>query len=214
MQSTSFLTRNDQKIEMFLEQHRDCFELWVVGPAGGRRTVLNHYLTRDNLYSRLRYTKTLLLKWTPAGREQIPVERSANALKDEESMESGTYWDSEDLCDHLGAAATLDIDRPAFETARRRLIGTWLDGTSVLTFGTDSYFQGSIASQPSHSFLRSVAKIEPDEWHFTDSWQLRLLNRQSRKTDRTMVHCVTESELHLAGGGNCVAFVLKRQAAA
>ena len=186
MHTTFFHTRNDQKVELFFEGQGESFELWVVGPQANQRTILNHYLTRDNIAARLRYTKSLLLTWAPAGPGELPAAKSEIALKDEETMESGTFWESEDLIDHLGAIAALDREPAALESARRLLPGEWSDGSSTLGFGPDGAFQGRIAAAAAQRFLRAVAKIQPDEWSFSENWQLRLLNRESRKADRPL----------------------------
>jgi hypothetical protein len=211
MQTTFFHTRNDQKVELFFEGRGESFELWVVAPRANQRTILNHYLTRDNIAARLRYTKSVLLAWAPAEPGDLPAAKSEIALKDEETMDSGTFWESEDLIDHLGAIAALDRDPAALDSARRMLAGEWSDGSSSVGFGPEGGFEGKIAPSAVQRFLRAAAKIQPDEWSFSENWQLRLLNRQSRKAERTIVHKVTHSELHLGGTGNCLAFVLKRQ---
>jgi hypothetical protein len=212
MQTTSFQTRNNQRVEIFFKAREECFELWVVGPQAGERTILNHYLTRDNLAARLRYTKSMLLTWAPAGPGDLPAAKSEIALKDEETMDSGTFWESEDLIDHLGAVAALDREPMELESARRLLEGEWSDGSSVLGFGAQGAFRGQIAPTAAQRFLRAAAKLQPDEWGLSENWQLRLLNRGSRKADRTTVHRVTDSELHVGGTGNCLAFVMKRHA--
>jgi len=212
MQTTSFQTRNNQKVEIFVKAHEECLELWVVGPQADQRMILNHYLTRDNLPARLRYTKSTLLTWASAGPGDLPAAKSEIALKDEETIDSDTFWESEDLIDHLGAVAALDREPTALESARRMLEGGWSDGSSVLSFGAQGVFRSQIAPAAAHRFLRTAAKIQPDEWGLSENWQLRLLNRESRKADRTIVHRVTDSELHIGGTGNCLAFVMKRQA--
>ncbi len=212
MQTTSFQTRNNQTLEIFTEKRSGCFEVWIVGPQEGRRTILNHYLTRDNLQARLRYTKTELPAWLVAQPDSLPELKSAFALKDEESLEVGTFWDSPELSEHLGAVAALDCNQTTLEAARADLVGYWTDGSSTLSFGPDASFSASLAPNPVHPFLRAVAKSCPDQWLLSESWQIRVMNRETRKADRTVVHRVLPAELHLGGTGNCIAYVFKRPA--
>ncbi len=211
LRKTFFKTRNQLIVEIFQARVRDGFELWVVGPQDRQRVILNHYLTHDDLETRLRYSKSILLTWTQAKESDLPAAKSLVALEEEKTIECGTVWDSTELFEHLVGVETLDCEPEDLETARHDLAGTWSDGASSLTFDADGTCHGSISTSSSHAFVRGLAALDPDAWQLSDHWQLRLKNRKSARAERRLVHSVSEGELHLAGEGNCVALVLKRK---
>jgi hypothetical protein len=210
MRTTSFQTRNHQTVEVFVVNHGKHFELWVVGPKENQRVILSHYLTHDDLERRLRYTKSILLNWTLAKMSDLPGAKSPLALQDEKSIECGTLWDSEALSDHLASVVNLDLDCETLAAARADMVGLWSDGISTLNLGKDGSLSVSISPDSAQPFLRALVRIQADEWRLSDSWQLRVVNRQSLKVERRLVHRVSATELQLGDEGNCIAFVLKR----
>jgi hypothetical protein len=211
MRTASFKTRNDLTVEIFLDRRADSLEFWLVGPHNGARTVLNHYLTHDELDAALRYSKATLLNWSAAKPADLPEAKSAAALDDEKTIAAGTFWDAADLSEHFAGLATLDPVPETWRTAFSCLPGTWSDGISTLDFGADASFSSSVAPASASPFLRAVAKSQPDQWHFSGAWQLRLFNTRTRHAERILVHELSPTALHLAGAGNCIAFILKRQ---
>jgi hypothetical protein len=71
---------------------------------------------------------------------------------------------------------------------------------------------GSVAPDNDEG-VSAISVVEPEGWSRSDSWQLRVMNRTSRRGERRLVHRVSAAGLHLTGGGNCIAYILKRMPA-
>ena len=128
MRTTIIKLRNNQKIEIFTRTMKDGFELWTVGIAEGRRLVLTHYFTHDDLEARLEYARSNDLVWRDAPQSAIPKEKHAAAVEWEDSIKRGTFVDSDkkqqhSVSSHLDVINLLPLDRKVWNAAKKAILG-------------------------------------------------------------------------------------------
>src|SRR4051812_33293251 len=95
MRSTAFPIHNTNQLEAFVKRRRGFFEFWAVGLVKGRRLVLDHHLTHDDLETNLAYAEPGDLGWRDVAESDIPTEKNQNALEMEETIKHRIFWDYE-----------------------------------------------------------------------------------------------------------------------
>lgn len=96
MRTTTITVYNNQRVEVFVEKTEDGFEMWLVGLIKGRRIVISHYLTHDDLEAHLEYALPGDLVWREAMRSKLPEDKHQIAIEEEETIADGTFWDYDD----------------------------------------------------------------------------------------------------------------------
>lgn len=212
MRVTAITVRNNQRVQLCVEKREEGFELWIVGPMDGRRVLLSHYLTHDDLEAHLEYAQPGDLVWGDASPE-IPAAKDSYAITWEENLKQGVcYWDyikpEDEEFDHFLPEADLErakalrsvanhlsypigrltIDRKEVNTARKRLVGQWTNGASTLTLEADRKLQWDPP-------LTACCHV-PDRWDFT-KWRLVQSNSEHKCHISAHVLHVDEHELLL-----------------
>ena len=204
MRTFSILVRSNQKFEIFVEKINRGFEIWQVGPIKGHRTVLDHYLTHDDLEAHLEYLHAGDLAWADAARSQIPNEKHLSAIQMEESIKRGTFIDqktewNKPLAYHFASPVNLiPINRKEWNIAKKAMLGRWTDGVATVDFEPDAKLKWSCPTDKPHPFnsgTRGHGYI-PDWWSFA-SWQLHLMNDEYKIGMRIGVLRVDDHELHV-----------------
>jgi hypothetical protein len=93
MRTVAISVHNNQELEIFVRERKGAFELWAVGPSTHGRTVLDHYLTHDDLEGRLYYQRRGDLVWREASASEILARKHENAIQTEETIKQGVFWD-------------------------------------------------------------------------------------------------------------------------
>jgi len=215
MKKTIISIHNNQNIEIFVTGDKKKFEVWFVGVCNGRRVILDHHLTHDDLENCLAYAKKGDLQWLKALPEELPVEKSQLANEMEETINRGIYWDFEKsesgVWQHFGAITSIELDRKEFNAAKKRLLGRWSDGIVILDLQPTNKL-GWECRDPNDllNVGKQVHGYAPDWWNFA-VWKLVLLNGEHKCGTHIHVLRVDEFELHLAGGKKeCLARVLRK----
>jgi len=71
MRAVTITVHNNQKLEVFVRKLADGFEVFCAGLVRGRRVLIDHHLTRDDLEGHLKYAKPGDLIWRNAARSEI-----------------------------------------------------------------------------------------------------------------------------------------------
>ena len=203
MRTVCIPVRNNQQLEIFTQPLKDGYELWTVGAVAGRRTVLTHYLTHDNLEARLEYAESHDLVWCDASPSAIPKEKHAAAIEWEKSIKRGTFVDNDkkqqqSVSSHLDVINLLSLDRKVWNAAKKAILGRWTDGIATVVFQPDSQLDWSCPLGERHPVNLGVLihRHKPDWWNFA-GWQLPLMNNEHKCGVRLGVLRVDEDELHV-----------------
>ena len=208
MRTVSIAIHNSQKIEIFVEKRKACFEVWIVGVVGNRRVVLSHDLTHDDLEAGLEYARAGDLDWRDAARSELPSKTHPVANEAADNIRRRVFADFEkfhqSIAYHVtGIINVLPIDRKEWNIAKKAILGQWTDKIATVNFQIDSKLKWSCPLDRPHPF-NSGARIDgyiPDWWSFA-SWQLHLLNREKKIGMRIAVIRVDEQELHISSDDN------------
>ena len=203
MRTVVITVHNNQRLEVFVEKLKHGFEIWLVGPVKGRRVILDHHLTHDDLEARLEYAEAGDLVWRDAAHSEIPAEKHQNAVEMEETIKRGTFVDFEVLhqsvSGHFGGIGFLEGDRKESNTAKKALLGRWTDGVVTLTMEPNNKLKWSCTDrQHPLNVGEQVHKHAPDWWNFA-RWRLALMNDEHKCGTHIGVLRADEQELHLCG---------------
>lgn len=219
MRTTAIVVQNNQTFEIFVEKHEDHFEIWTVGPVKGRRVLLDHHLTHDDVEAHLEYAKPGDLVWHDATSWQIPKEKIQNAIEYEETIKRGAFLDYEDWPEEVGRSVTrhlrsishLTIDRRESMAAKKALIGRWTDG--VVTMGLEPNNKLRWSCTDFNHPLNIGERYDghaPDWWNF-GMWELHLMNDEHKCGTHTGVLRVGKEELHISGKRpHRIAYIFRR----
>ena len=219
MRTVALTVHNNQKLEIFTQALKDGFELWTAGMVAGRRIILTHYLTHDDLEARLEYASPHDLVWKEAAPSALPEAKHAAAFEWEASIKRGAFVDSNikqqhSVSSHLDVINLLPLDRKVWNFAKKAILGRWTDGVATVVFEPDSKLQWSCPLDCQHplNIGALIHKVEPNWWNFA-SWQLPLMNHEHKKGIRLGVLRVDDGELHvLSIHQDRLAYILRRSA--
>lgn len=201
MRTVALTVHNVEKLELFVEKRKNGFEVWIVGPWRGYRTVLDHHLTHDNLEAHLEYSSRKDLIWSASVDSEIPLKKHPNAIETETTITQGTYWDYEKLnlsvASHLSAIALLSADKKEWQEERKAIIGRWTDGVVVLCIEPGGKLLWS-CSDPQHllNVGERVHGHAPDSWKFA-MWEIAIMNKKHKCGTHVAVLRLDQVELHL-----------------
>jgi hypothetical protein len=199
MRAVSIPVYNNHKIELFVERLKDGFELWCVGVVKGKRILIDHHLTRDDLEARLEYARHEDLIWRDVTRSEIPAEKHERTVQMEETIERKVFWDGIDS--NFASIRSLDKDRKDTVAAKKTILGRWTDG--VLTFSVEPNNKLQWSCSDHQHWLDRGRNPAPDWWNFSSLWELHLMaNMNTPKACGTHVSVlhVDEKELHIKRG--------------
>ncbi len=204
MRTVAINIHNNQRLELFIEKHKNELELWMVGLAKGHRTVLDHHVTHDDLEARLEYAQTRDLVWRDAARSEIPTAKHPNAIEMEETIKQGTFWDFEKLnqsvTGHFGAIPLLSMDKAEWNAAKKAIQGRWTDGVVTLDVQSNNKLHWSCTDlQHPLNVGERVHGHAPCWWNFA-MWRLHLMNDRYKCGTHVGVLRVNGQELHLESG--------------
>ena len=207
MRKVVIRVRNNQEIEIFVDRLREGFEFWAVGMVKGRRILIDHHLTHDDLEARLEYAQPGDLIWHDAARSEIPFEKHGNAIAQEETMSRRVFWDYDGRAEgqiqsvtcHLGAIGFLTPDRKESSVAKKMMLGAWTDG--ILSFRLEPQNKLVWSCAKTNYWLSRRDGHKPDWWNFA-RWGIGLINQKHSCGTHVGVLHVGEHELHLKGGGH------------
>jgi hypothetical protein len=213
LRGAAIQVHNGRTLELFC---RTCSggqrEFWVVGVIKGRRRVINHYFTHDELEKTLAYVVAGDLEWRDAALSEIAKCWADFGLVMGRTLPEGKIVDCERLALHL-PLPYLPVERSALAAARRSLPGQWSDGSVMVTLGARNVLELSRDLPEGHPFAAAARCPSPDWWTF-GGWQLWLMNRERKSGVRVAVFRVDETELHVAqsssGDRNAIAHVFQR----
>jgi hypothetical protein len=212
LRSTTIRVQGDRLVELFsrrLDDAKGAF--WVVAAINGRRTVISHYLTHDDLENRLSYATAGDVEWRNASPAEIPRRYSGVGLVMGCTIPDGKTLDFQSLALHL-PLPYLPVDRFALASARRSILGRWSDGAVSATFGPKSKLTLSTRIPANHPFAPTRG-CPPSDWWRLSAWQLYLMNQERKCGLRMLVLRVDADELHVALGtrtGDTIAHVFRR----
>lgn len=201
MRAVEITVHNNQTLEVFVEKLQRGFELWAVGPIKGRRVVIYHHLTYDDLEALLEYAEPGDLKWQDAGPSEIPAEKHQSAIEEEKTIEQGRFSNYQAIDQSValpivGAINFLQDDKNEVKSAKAVLLGRWTDRVAKLTLEPDHRMQLA-SSDRQHPLARTfVGDRGPDWWNFA-MWGLALLDNERKIGMTTSVLRVNEQELHI-----------------
>lgn len=224
MRTAAITVHNNQRLELFVEKLKDCFEVWVVGPVKGHRVMLDHHLTHDDLEAHLQYARLGDLVWHDAVCSEIPAEKHQNTIQMERTIKQRTFFDYDDprldetealarqaaglpqwsgthrsVAKHLDSIALLATDKEGMNEVKKALLGRWTDGVATLTIEPNHKLQWSCTDrQHPLNVGEQVHKHAPNWWNF-DMWELGLMNDKHRCGTHVGVLRVDEHEMHLNG---------------
>lgn len=213
MRKVTIPVYNHYNIELFVEKLNIGFELWAVGIVGGKRILIDHRLTRDDLETQLEYVQPRDLTWHDATRLEIPNEKHRLAVSQEEPISRGVF--SQGVRSNLFAITFLDRDKKDTTAAKKLMLGSWSDG--VVTFNLEPKNKLEWSCADLRHWLNvwgAVNKQAPNWWNFSSAWEFHLMadmnTPQVCGTHVGVIH-VDEKELRLRGGVNRIALVFRRQ---
>lgn len=202
MRAVTIPVYTSKKLELFVEKLKDGFELWAVGVVKGRRILIDHHLTHDDLETRLEYARPKDLIWRDAAPSEIPAEKHAKAIQMEETIyERRGFWDGVDS--NLASVYLLDRDRKEASAAKKMILGRWTDGVVTLSLEPNNKLQWTCVDPQHWLNVWGQNTSQPPDWWNMGSWELGLMaNRNTRQacgTHAGVLH-VDEKELHIRGG--------------
>lgn len=211
MRTTRITAHNNQVLEVFVQQHPIGFELWMVANIDKRRTVLKHYLTKDDLEADFAYARIGDLTWRDSSPNELPASRHSSAIEGENSIKRGIVVEYELLAYHFGVISLLSFDRKVWKVASQLIVGTWDDGIALLKLEANSQAVVKFSSGQSHPLnVGYIQSVPPDSWKFSD-WQLFLMNDKNECGERLGILRVDEEELHFySARRDCLAHVFHR----
>lgn len=236
MRTAAITVHNTEKLEIFVEKRKRHFEVWLAGSLNGRRTLLDHRLTHDDLEAHLEYARPGDLVWRDATSSEIPGEKHRNAIEMEATIKEGTFWDYDDprldemeaearqasglppwsgshrsVARHLDSVSFLITNKEAINAAKKSLLGQWTDGVLTLDIKPDHKLGWSCTDlQHPLNVAEQVQNHRPDWWNFA-MWNLALMNNEHKCGTRIGVLRVDAQELHIySGHPHRIAHVFKR----
>lgn len=204
MRTVSITVHNNEKFEIFVKRKKSEFELWNVGPVKGRRRILDHYLTHDDLEAKLEYANSGDLVWRNAKESDLPRGNYFSASKLEAAANARMFLDfktnlAQPLVYHIASSVNLlPLVRKVFISAQKTIMGCWTDGTARVSIKSGSELAFSYLIERPHP-LNSHWRMHgyhPDHWNFK-GWQLFLWNKEHGTAMRIGVIRVDERELHI-----------------
>jgi hypothetical protein len=214
MRTVTIPVYTNQKLELFVEKLKDCYEFWSVGMVKGHRVVIDHHLTHDDLETRLEYSQPEDLIWHDATPSEIPTDKHKLAIEGEESMERGVFWDG-GAVQHF-QPGFLTRDRKATAAAKKSILGGWTDGILSFLMEPNNKLQWSCSD--GQYWLNRRQGPAPDWWALSGVWELHFMaNMNTPKACGTHVGVfhVDDHELHIHGGHlNRIVHVFRRVQAA
>ena len=206
MRTTKFPFHNDQTLEIFVRPREKAeleFEMWLVGEAAGRRMILDHLITQDNIEARLGYAQIGDLNWEQGDVRAIPSEKTKVALEYErECLDRGLLRNSDDVSLHLHTWNSLPLHRKTLNQARKRILGSWSDGIATLILKPQSQVE-LLCADSSHplswqaDFSHLSNENRPADWWNFSAWLLFLMNQTAKAGSKQAVWRCDETELHL-----------------
>jgi len=198
MRTVSIAVHNNHTLELFVQKRKTAFELWQVGIVNGRRILLDHYLTHDDLEAKLSYAEPGDLVWEDTKRSHIPAEKHRNVLQREKMAKRDSFSDFDKIGQKLlyhfaGCINMFSIDRKAFNHAKKVILGHWTDGVVAAFFEPEHKIKLSYPMDRPHSLNASVRMVN---WWAFGRWQLHLLD-EHKTGIRIGVLRVDEHELHV-----------------
>lgn len=216
MRTTSIIICSDIKFEIFVAKREEGFELWMVGPIKGRRMILDHLLTHDDLEALLEYSEPADLIWHDAEHSEIPAKKHQMAIEYEAAFERGIHQDFEYPCvgviTHLNAMHLFCMDRSERKRAEKMLLGRWTDTVVTMDFMPNKKAQWSCADRrhPLNAFLLwqdnymeySRRRTDQIPKHLPNWWNLEEVGLFLRNIEHKLARYidvirVDEQELHL-----------------
>ena len=129
MRTTLIPFHNDQTLELFVQSREKTgkeFEVWLVGQAQGRRIILDHLITEDDIEARLDYARAGDLNWRQGDARAIPDGKTESALEYErECLDRGMLRNSDDVSLHLHTWSSLPLNRKTLNRVRKCIVGSW-----------------------------------------------------------------------------------------
>ena len=204
MRTFSITIHNNLNLEVFVEKLKNGFEVWKVGAVKGRRVILDHYVTHDDLEAKLDYANCGDLVWTDASISELPSDKHLSAIQMEQTIKQGIFIDFEKglkqpLIHHFGNIVNLfPVDRKVFNAAKKAILGRWVDSTASVDFKPDAKLNLVCPTDMPHPFNSGVRThgFYPDWWNFA-GWQLSLFNNEHKNGMRIGVIRVDDQELHV-----------------
>ena len=202
MRTTKIPFHNDQMLEIFVRPRKKTgreFEMWLVGEAKGRRMILDHLITEDDIEARLSYAQTGDLNWEQGDARAIPEEKTKGALEYErECLDRGMLRNSDDVSLHLHTWSSLPLNRKTLNQARKCVVGSWSDGIATLILKPQSQVEMSCANKSHPLFWQTnFFNSSHAEWWNFSSWLLFLMNQTTKIGSKQAVWRCDETELHL-----------------
>jgi hypothetical protein len=204
MRTTAFIVYYNKKFEIFVEKRKDGFELWAVGPIKGRRTLLDHHLTHDDVEAHLEYAKPGDLVWRDAALSEIPTEKHRSAVEGEQTIQRGAFCDClshpekpfQNVVNHLSALVIIARDRKGAKDAKKALLGQWTDGVATLDIKPNNELELSCTDLGHPLNIGKGVQSEVSErWEFKE-WQLSFLNKKKQWISSLRVLHADEQRLH------------------
>jgi hypothetical protein len=208
MRTVAIIIHNGDSLEIFVKRLKFGFEVWKVGPIKGRRVILDHHLTHDDLEAKLYYSKHGDLAWRNAKRHELPIETHPSVAQ-AESVDGSSFIDFETslgqpLVHHLSSIANLiPVNRKVFNVAKGLMIGRWTDGTATVSLKSEARLALSLSVNRSHplNLGQQIHGYRPDRWNFK-GWQLFLLSKEHDAGLRIGVIHIDGNELHIWASGS------------
>jgi len=198
IRTTTIRVHGGKELELFVQERVKSFELWTVGTTEGKRQILDHHRTNDDLEKRLYYQRPGDLRWTEAFQTQIPKEKHASAIEMEATIKRRKYINHPSTVAHLGYGSVdlLGMDRKTLNAARKAIQGRWTDGHMTCILGPDNHLElsGETEAHVLNSGWPSTSPIR-DWWNF-GHWRFHTMNIETKVGQMIAVVHVDERELH------------------
>ena len=206
MRTTKIPFHNDQTLEIFVQpraENAEEFEMWLIGEAEGRRIILDHLITEDDIEARLGYAQAGDLRWEQSDISAIPDEKTETALEYErECLDRGMLRNINDVSLHLHTWSSLPLNRKTLNRARKCIVGSWSDGIATLILKPQSQVE-VLCADASHplswqaNFVYSPGEYHPADWWNFSAWLLLLMDQTTKRGSKQAVWRCDETELHL-----------------
>jgi hypothetical protein len=223
LKSVEIIIHDNRRIELFVARHTEGYEVWIVGPFRGRRTILDHRLTHDDLQRYLEYARAGDLVWRNASEAELPHEKHKNALATEKTIKLGRFWDYCDpqysemealarrisglpdapssslfsIANHLEVIAWLSEEDGWPPVTVGALLGEWTDGVLTMNFKPGNRLDW-LCTDPQHplDFGRRVQAFPPNWWNIV-GWRLHIMNMEHKSGTNVVILRVDQDQLHV-----------------